>query len=70
MYDTPRGPCVVLQPGYSLIDARVKAAIAKLEPGEFTEGHQLDAKMAKRIPKKAIGRCLSASEAAALLKKL
>jgi hypothetical protein len=35
--------------------------------GENEEGHELDAKTAREIPKKLIGRTLTGSEAMALL---
>jgi hypothetical protein len=40
----------------------VKAAMLG-QKGEFQEGHQLDAKTARKIPKKMIGRSLSQREA-------
>jgi hypothetical protein len=39
-------------------------------PGEFQEGYELDDKIAKKVPKKMIGRVLSRKEAAGFLKKL
>ena len=41
----------------------MSAAMAGLARGEFQEGHQLSAKMIKRIPEEYVGRCLSAGEA-------
>ena len=38
--------------------------------GEFVEAHVLDAKTAKKIPKRMIGRALTMSEASALLDRL
>ena len=35
---------VVIEPGASLVHARMHAALAKLDQGEFTEGHELDRK--------------------------
>jgi hypothetical protein len=69
-YQTATGVCVALQPGFSLIHARMAAAVNELEPGEFIEGHQLDAKTIKKIPKNMIGTCLSSKRAEQLLKKL
>ena len=66
-YQNPEGVCVVLQRASSLVNARMKAAIAGLDAGEFKEGHALDAKMARRIPKEMIGRALSAAQAKRLL---
>jgi hypothetical protein len=60
---------VFLQPGDSLAFARLKAAIAGME-GDYREGHMLDDKFAKKVPKKMIGRALSRNEATALLKKM
>jgi hypothetical protein len=60
---------VFIQPAGDLGVARLRAALAGME-GEFQEGHALDAKMTKKVPKKMIGRALSRKEATALLKKL
>jgi hypothetical protein len=49
--------------------ARIEAGIAG-QKGEFQEGHQLGAKVVKRIPAKMIGRTLSHKEAFALLKRI
>lgn len=43
------------------------AAKKGLDAGIFTEGHQLDAKLLKRVPKKMIGRRLTQDEATKLL---
>lgn len=60
---------VIIQPAGAIIAARMRALLAGVE-GEFQEGHELDAKTAKRVPKGMIGRVLSRKEATALLKKL
>jgi hypothetical protein len=51
----------------SLVDARLTAALAGLDEGEFTEGHELDRKW--QVPKAMIGRRLSQEEAKRLLAK-
>jgi hypothetical protein len=48
---------VVIEPGASPIHARMRAALADLDQGEFTEGHELDRKW--RVPKEMVGRRLS-----------
>jgi hypothetical protein len=58
---------VVIEPGASPIHARMRAALANLDQGEFTEGHELDRKW--RVPKEMIGRPLSQQEAKRLLAK-
>ena len=69
-FQSDKGICVVLQPAPSLVHARVVAGINKIEPGDFTEGHQLDAKTARKIPKTLIGKCLSPRQAEQLLRRL
>ena len=60
---------VIIQPTDHLITARMRAMLANV-PGEFQEGHELDDKTAKKLPKGMIGRLLSRKEATALLKRL
>ena len=60
---------VVIQPAPSLVHARLRASLAGLDEGEFTEGHELDGKTEKQIPKPMIGRRLSEEEAKRLLGK-
>ena len=49
--------------------ARMRAALAGLDQGDFTEGHALDSKTEKQVPKAMIGRRLSGEEAKRLLAK-
>ena len=58
---------VVIEPGASLIHARMRASIAGLDEGEFTEGHELPGKW--KVAKEMIGRGLSQEEAKKLLAK-
>jgi hypothetical protein len=58
---------VVIEPGASPIHARMRAALAELDQGEFTESHKLDGKW--QVPKEMIGRRLSQEEAKGLLAK-
>ena len=56
---------VVIEPAPSLAHARMRASLADLDQGEFTEGHELDRKW--RVPKAMIGRRLTQAEAKRLL---
>ncbi len=58
---------VVIEPGASLIHARMRAALADLAEGEFTERHERDRKW--RVPKEMVGRRLLQEEAKRLLAK-
>jgi hypothetical protein len=49
--------------------ASARAALAELDEGTFTEGHELDRKTAKQVPKAMIGRRLSQEKAKRLLAK-
>lgn len=60
---------VLIQPANHIIIARMRAMIAGIE-GEFQEGHPLDAKIARKIPKARVGRVMTGQEARTLLKRL
>jgi hypothetical protein len=47
---------VVIEPGASLIHARLRASLDGLDEGTFTGGHELDRKTEKQVPKGVIGR--------------
>jgi hypothetical protein len=47
----------------------MRAALAGLDQGEFTEGHELDRKIEKQVLKDLIGRRLTQKEAKRLLAK-
>ena len=68
VYESDRGPCVILQPARSLIHARMVAGVNQLDPGRFVEGHELPKSYIRKIPKDKIGKCLSQRQAAQLLK--
>ena len=55
---------VVIEPGASLIHARMRASLVNLDQGEFTEGHELPG---KKVAREMIGRRLSQGEAKKLL---
>jgi len=58
---------VVIELGASVVHARMQAALAGSDEGTFTEGHELDPKTEKRVPRAMIGRRLSQDEAKRLL---
>jgi hypothetical protein len=60
---------VVIEPGASLVRARMRASLDGWGEGTFTEGHELDAKTERQIPKAMIGHRLSQAEAKRLLAK-
>jgi hypothetical protein len=57
-----------LEPGASLIHARMRAGLAGLDEGTFTEGDELPDKW--RVSQQVIGRRLSQEEAKRLLTKV
>jgi hypothetical protein len=65
--DRPR--VVRIQEDGAMIFARLHAMIDGFG-GVFIEAHLLDAKTAKRIPRKMIGRTLSTAEATGLLERI
>ena len=58
---------VVIEPGASLIHARMRASLDELDQGDFTEGHEIAGKW--KVAKEMIGRRLSQEEAKRLLAK-
>jgi hypothetical protein len=52
-----------------LMLARIRAGMAG-QKGQFQEGHPLDAKTAKKIPARMVGRTLTHKEAFALLTRI
>jgi hypothetical protein len=60
---------VVIEPAPSLIHARMRASLDGLNEDTFTEGHELDRRTEKQVPKAMIGRRLSQKEATRLLAK-
>jgi hypothetical protein len=60
---------VVIEPGAALVHARFRASLDGLDEGTFTEGHELDPRTERQVPKAMIGRRLSQVEAKRLLAK-
>jgi hypothetical protein len=59
---------VIIEPAHSLIHARMRASLANLDEGDFTESHELDRKW--KVAKQMVGRRLSQEEGKRLLAKL
>jgi hypothetical protein len=60
---------VRIQEGGAMLFARLNAMIDGFG-GKFVEAYPLDAKTAKKIPRRMIGRALTMDEAAALLDRI
>jgi hypothetical protein len=58
-----------IQPAETMVYAQLKASIAGMD-GEYKEGYELSATMARKVPKKLIGKPLNQKQANALVKKL
>ena len=69
MHDYEGRRIVFLQEGRDVLHARLLASIAGFE-GAFVEAHTLDARTARKVPKRAIGRVMPAEEAAGVLEKM
>ena len=69
VHEIDRERRVRIQEGGAMIFARLNAMIDGFG-GKYVEAHVLDAKTAKRIPKRMVGRTLTLDEAAALLDRL
>ena len=66
--DVDGEPRVFIQEANTGIFARMQASIAGHQ-GDFSVMHELDERTHKKVPKKMIGRVLTAKEAKALLKR-
>ena len=69
VHDVDGARVVRIEKSHALIFARLNAMIDGMG-GTFVEAHALDAKTAKKIPKRMIGRALTPNEAKALLDRL
>jgi hypothetical protein len=69
VFQNASGTEIFIQPGYSLLDAKMKGSIPGHQ-GELKESHALDGKAAKKVPASAIGRTLTAMQAKKLLARM
>lgn len=69
VYETQEGRVIIIQKASALIYARLIIEAGK-QDWSFIEAHELDDKIAKRIPKNMQGRPLTMKEAGRLLKKI
>jgi hypothetical protein len=58
---------VVIEPGASIIHARLRASLDGLDEGDFTQGHELPGKW--KVAREMMGRRLSQAEVKRLLAK-
>lgn len=71
VFDTPSGPCVVIQPSSYMLHARITASLKHdLDVKALIEGYELDDKTVRKIPKSLVGKRLTLKEAEQLLDRL
>jgi hypothetical protein len=70
VFDTDDGRVIVLQPASTLIFARMSALVNRLVEGKFVEGFELEQAHIKRVPKRLVGKAITASQAEGLLRRL
>jgi hypothetical protein len=66
VYRHNKDTIILVQPASTLMMARMNAALDGVV-GDFKEGHQLDERTKKLVPKNMIGRMLNRNDAAILL---